>query len=896
MSCATDAVEWVESTGEVVIIEGCLPADSITTAVIPASEPVESPIQKLLVNGDNPEGGGGFCCDECLSLFQDQNDSSKIGGPSFILDFPTSVGVPQRALLTLPYGLTVGRSSIPSGGVGVINHGPALSPGMHFGPFEGEETTMENAVASDFSWEIYKGEDVYEYIDAATESLSNWMRYVNCARSRDEANLLAVQYKGSILYHCCRGIHAGDELLVWPSNKLLGRFSAVWTQMWQVKLKTAESIPPVTSQVFLCVHCQLTFTTEAFLQRHAHCFCHTEAVAVENPSSGTELSISASSLLLLPADPVKSRSCSTCGKTFKQASHLERHERCVHANKRPYCCTLCRRSFTQASGLTRHQLVHKKRDELRAGNVFEKQQDGCASTLDTSNTSAGELSDAKEVSEDAKEAPAVEGEHTEPQEEVEHQPSSCTECGKSFQTEASLKKHKLLVHKPRPHVCRVCQRVFSKYCDLHRHLQHHRRQRKCGRRPRRLPGATPNMPFSCAMCSLTFSSVDLLQKHIGGSHLEERRDIENDPDFVPQSSVAIEGVEKCQRPRRHGSASKISAITQLIAPKRKARKKTMQEDVEAEKLTKWFSCNCCKQTYADPDDLRAHTCAERPHGCPHCGLTFRKLGFLRRHEQAVHRSTVAHRCELCDKVFTAAATLEKHQRTHVCRKYHCSSKLFSCSHCPFSFTAKSYLAKHIRRHHPMEYLALPKSDNLTEQLEDSQDVKELTCPHCAKCYVSAGAFKNHACFQQVKVLYLCNDCGKGFANHYRLKQHQRTHTGERPYACPHCDKSFATSGQLTVHLRTHTGERPYLCTNCGERFRQSGDLKRHERKHTGVKLHTCDECCKSFSRPQSLKVHKMLHKGQRMFSCSQCGKSFSRNYHLRRHHQKMHSEALNNLT
>lgn len=64
-------------------------------------------------------------------------------------------------------------------------------------------------------------------------------RYVNCARNKDETNLLAVQYKGSILFHCCRTIHPGDELLVGPSSKRLARFSEAWTQMWFMKLNAA---------------------------------------------------------------------------------------------------------------------------------------------------------------------------------------------------------------------------------------------------------------------------------------------------------------------------------------------------------------------------------------------------------------------------------------------------------------------------------------------------------------------------------------------------------------------------------------------------------------------------------------------------------------------------------
>lgn len=77
-----------------------------------------------------------------------------MAGPSFILDFPTSVGVPQRALLTLPYGLVVGRSSVPNAGVGVLNNGSVVSPGMHFGPYDAEVTAKENALTSSYSWEV----------------------------------------------------------------------------------------------------------------------------------------------------------------------------------------------------------------------------------------------------------------------------------------------------------------------------------------------------------------------------------------------------------------------------------------------------------------------------------------------------------------------------------------------------------------------------------------------------------------------------------------------------------------------------------------------------------------------------------------------------------------------
>uniref|UniRef100_A0A3Q3X8X7 PR domain zinc finger protein 1 n=1 Tax=Mola mola TaxID=94237 RepID=A0A3Q3X8X7_MOLML len=726
-------------------------------------------------------------CEECEALFQDQTDPANITGPSFVLDFPTSMGVPQKALLTLPYGLMIGRSSIPSSGVGVLNHGAVVSPGMHFGPYEGEMTTRENAMTSDFSWEIYKGNDEYEYIDAARESHSNWMRYINCARNRDETNLLAVQYKDSILFHCCRSIHPGDELMVWPSSKFLTNFKSNTT---------------ATSLIFLCSHCQLSFTTEAFLQRHTEHF-HlqlksdsiaqpAEAVEAENSAPGADSGDPAASLVVLSVDSVDSNTCGDCGKIFKQIPHLRRHKLCVHSNKRPYCCPQCRRSFSQAFGLVRHQLVHRKQAE---------------STTRT---------------------------------------------------------------------------------------------------------------FSCAERMLPFPSVDDLQQIINERRsvttdepVESAGDDPNqDPNITPQSSAAerVECIQKCpsQRPQRLGAKSKISAITKLIAPKRRVvacktpltnAAQTERSSTEAEapaagnrSLTKykWFSCDRCKRTYVNPEELKAHRCVLRQHKCGQCGATFMKPAFLKKHEQTAHVKAKSYSCERCGKAFTTAGNLRQHQKNNTCMKYHCTSEIFSCSFCEFSFTMKSYLLKHIKRHHPVEYLSHCDSDGLVDQREEEREDGQYVCPHCRKSCTSAKDFKSHSCFQQVKVLYLCTDCGKSFTNHYSLKQHQRIHTGEKPYQCPHCSKSFSYTGQLNVHIRTHTGEKPYLCTHCGESFRQSGDLKRHERKHTGVRPYSCPECCKSFSRPQSLKAHQMLHLGQKMFKCNQCGKSFCRSHHLRRHHQKMH--------
>ncbi|KAJ3581399.1 hypothetical protein NHX12_016676, partial [Muraenolepis orangiensis] len=128
------------------------------------------------------------------------------------------------------------ESGIPEAGLGVFYCGDGEIPiGTHFGPYEGHKTHEDQAEESGYSWVIYKSRHKDEYIDAKSETNSNWMRYVNCARNEEEQNLIAFQYKGGILYRSCRLVTSGEELLVWYGDEYARHLEIGFDRLWNNK-------------------------------------------------------------------------------------------------------------------------------------------------------------------------------------------------------------------------------------------------------------------------------------------------------------------------------------------------------------------------------------------------------------------------------------------------------------------------------------------------------------------------------------------------------------------------------------------------------------------------------------------------------------------------------------
>lgn len=93
-----------------------------------------------------------------------------------------------------------------------------IPEGTWMGPYQGNIVKPKEVTAAtdtSYMWEIYENGKLLHYVDGRDENTSSWMRFIRCARHKEEQNLYAFQYNKEIYYRAFADIPAGSELLVW---------------------------------------------------------------------------------------------------------------------------------------------------------------------------------------------------------------------------------------------------------------------------------------------------------------------------------------------------------------------------------------------------------------------------------------------------------------------------------------------------------------------------------------------------------------------------------------------------------------------------------------------------------------------------------------------------------
>ncbi|KAJ8366473.1 hypothetical protein AAFF_G00353530, partial [Aldrovandia affinis] len=92
-------------------------------------------------------------------------------------------------------------------------------------------------------------------------------RYVNCAHNEEEQNLVAFQYRGSILYCSFKPILPGRKLLVWHGEEYAKDLGISFDYLWSNKCSAKGGVS-VSSQFYYCTQCPLSYTAEVYLHKH----------------------------------------------------------------------------------------------------------------------------------------------------------------------------------------------------------------------------------------------------------------------------------------------------------------------------------------------------------------------------------------------------------------------------------------------------------------------------------------------------------------------------------------------------------------------------------------------------------------------------------------------------
>lgn len=588
--------------------------------------------------------------------------------------------------------------------------------------------------------------------------------------------------------------------------------------VWAPAVSAENSCSTCSAPVFLCSSCQLTFTTQSFLQRHALTF-HSQSdggsTEAAEPSSITDDSCVAPQQVSLPlAVPPEANTCNDCGKMFKQLPHLRRHRLCVHSNQRPYCCPQCRRSFSQASGLVRHQRVHRR---PRGGGT--KSGSAPVSERDLASNVAHKVMAA--VSQ-----------------------SGLSDCSQNVSSGAALVERRTTEHS-------LAQDVSQDHQS---------------------GGTSASMVLSERRSYAEgLQSAPEQRKPTG--HNDDEVSVGSDSSLGQQNPAEppqTPGPER--RPQRLRAKSNVSAITRLIAPKPRAvgQKGPALPD---QKPPQRSSCPRCKWTSSDLAELKNHCCSSqrqasalkrrqhvahssgaKSYCCERCRKTFSNPGNLRQHRRSnscirYHCTSELFSCPHCQFSFTLKNFLLKHIKRH-----HPVEYLASCE----SADPTEHLQDQEQQQYQCPHCSLRCSSAKDFKSHSCfQQVKVLyLCTDCGKGFANHYGLKQHQRVHTGEKPYTCPHCAKTFSYTGQLTVHLRTHTGEKPYLCTHCGDSFRQSGDLKRHERKHTGVRPHSCPECRRSFSRPQSLRAHQLLHQGQKMFKCVQCGKSFSRSYHLRRHQ----------------------------------------
>ena len=167
-------------------------------------------------------------------------------------------------------------------------------------------------------------------------------------------------------------------------------------------------------------------------------------------------------------------------------------------------------------------------------------------------------------------------------------------------------------------------------------------------------------------------------------------------------------------------------------------------------------CDLCQKVYTSEFAVQRHKRAihdRRPYGdCTACGKSFMSLWGLNRHKKS-HAGTFKFTCDDCGQGFQEAAALTTHKTIK-----HQAAKGHRCEICKKEFTHAASAYRHRQVHR--EERAAPKKEDI------------FKCATCGKIFKTKRYLTQHMIKHNQKSRYMCASCGHTFKWRSSLNQHQ----------------------------------------------------------------------------------------------------------------------------
>uniref|UniRef100_A0A336K6Z8 CSON015422 protein n=1 Tax=Culicoides sonorensis TaxID=179676 RepID=A0A336K6Z8_CULSO len=252
-----------------------------------------------------------------------------------------------------------------------------------------------------------------------------------------------------------------------------------WSFATNAELETHTLVNHNTIGKNECVYCQKIFKEKRLLRQH-----------------------------MITHKTQKRFTCRYCMKGFNLLHHLKNHEK-IHENKSEFECQTCLKKFLTKDRLLSHQKTHTSK-KYRC-SICEK---GFISSSQLSNHESSHLSKSLFV------CPSCGLQFNEKSKFDRHQKLNCTEnnnlvesdvqmkksvcleCHLGFNSPTELKQHMKILHTS-SHICKTCNKSFLKLEKLENHMKIH-----------------SDRLFTCNFCNESFNRVDHLKSHVSRKHNE----------------------------------------------------------------------------------------------------------------------------------------------------------------------------------------------------------------------------------------------------------------------------------------------------------------------------------------------------------------------------------------